>query len=71
MAMNPIRITVNGAARSVQPPVNLTQLLASLGLDGKPVVVEMNGEAVFPREHDSRTIHDGAVLEIVTLAAGG
>lgn len=71
MAMNPIQITLNGAEREFAAPLELHQLLASLGLDGKPVVVEINGEAISPRDHAGRSIHDGSKIEIVTLAAGG
>jgi len=71
MAMTSIQITLNGGVRAIQPPMNLRELLASLGLEGRPVVVEIDGEAVFPRDHANHPIADGAVIEIITLAAGG
>jgi thiamine biosynthesis protein ThiS len=71
MAMNLIQITLNGGIREIQSPMNLRELLSSLGLEGRPVVVEINGQAVFPRDHAVYPIAEGAVIEIVTLAAGG
>jgi sulfur carrier protein ThiS len=34
-------------------------------------VVEINRVALFPREYDEKIIEESAVIEIVTLAAGG
>jgi sulfur carrier protein ThiS len=34
-------------------------------------VVELNEEAIFPRDYPTARIDDGARVEIVTLAAGG
>ena len=64
-------ITLNGAPHSVSVETTVASLLESLGLAGKPVVVELDGEAVFPRDHPQTRIADGARVEIVTLAAGG
>jgi sulfur carrier protein len=64
-------ITLNGAPHSVSVETTVASLLESLGLAGKPVVVELVGEAVFPRDHPQTRIADGARVEIVTLAAGG
>lgn len=52
-------------------PLTVSALLAKLALDGKPVVVELNGVALRPREYGSAEITDGAKLEIVQVAAGG
>jgi len=71
MAMKPIQVTINGVTREIQPPMNLRVLLASLGLEGKPVVVEINNEPVFPRDHANHSLIDGSIIEIVTLTAGG
>lgn len=71
MAMNPIHITINGVTRMIQPPMTLRELLVSLGLEGKPVVCEINNQPVFPRDHAAHYLADGAIIEIVTLTAGG
>jgi sulfur carrier protein len=64
-------ITLNGVPHPLPPDTTVASLLDSLGLAGKPVVVELNGLAVFPRDHTKTAVQDGARIEIVTLAAGG
>ena len=46
-------------------------LLASIGLAGKPVIVELNKKALFPREYADSNLQDNDQLEIITIAAGG
>lgn len=64
-------ITLNGAPHPHPEPISVGQLLENLGLDGKPVVVELDGQAVFPRDHAQTLVQPGTRVEIVTLAAGG
>lgn len=67
----PATITLNGAPHPLAAATTLDLLLASLGLAAKPVVVELNEHAVFPRNYPLTLVEAGARLEIVTLAAGG
>jgi sulfur carrier protein len=65
-------IQLNGESRSLDGgPLTLTALLDSLGLGGKPVVVELDREAVFAKDYAATEVKDGAKLEIVMIAAGG
>jgi sulfur carrier protein len=64
-------ITLNGTPHPLPGETTVAGLLESLGLAGKPVVVELDGEAIFPRDHPQTPVRDGAHIEIVTLAAGG
>ncbi len=64
-------VTINGAPREAAAPQTITSLLALLGFADKPVVVELNREAISPRDHATTPVPDGSVIEIVTLAAGG
>jgi thiamine biosynthesis protein ThiS len=68
-----MNLTINGEQRELSEslPVNVGELLALLGLAGVPVVVELNHEALLPREHDVVPIADGDTLEIVRVVAGG
>jgi sulfur carrier protein len=70
MTGNPT-ITLNGAPHPIEAAIALDRFLDSIGLAGKPVVVELNEQAVFPRDYAATVIEPGARLEIVTLAAGG
>jgi len=64
-------ITLNGSPHSLSEETTVASLLESLGLADKPVVVELDGQAIFPRDHAQTLIREGARVEIVTLAAGG
>ncbi|MEP2775933.1 MAG: sulfur carrier protein ThiS [Luteolibacter sp.] len=64
-------IQLNGQAHPLENETTLTALLESLGLGGKPVVVEHNREAIRPADFSTTPVKSGDQLEIVTLAAGG
>ena len=68
---SPLTITLNGSPHILEAPVSLAGLLESIGLAGKPVVVELNETAVFPRDYEQTLVENGARVELVTLAAGG
>jgi thiamine biosynthesis protein ThiS len=67
----PATITLNGAPHPIEGAMPLDALLETLGFAGKPVVVERNEHAVFPRDYPRTIVGPGDSLEIVTLAAGG
>ncbi len=71
MEMNPVSIRLNGSPHSLDSPMPLSSLLESLGLAGKPVVVELDENAVFPMDYPNLIVGDGARVEVVVLAAGG
>lgn len=64
-------IQLNGKPHPLTTTPTLSALLESLGLWGKPVVVELNGQPVLPRNFPTTPVHDGDSLEVITLAAGG
>lgn len=66
-----MEIILNGQTHQLTAPTTLTELLVALSLDGKPVVAELNREAVLPRLFPETWINAGDRLEIITLAAGG
>ena len=66
-----MNITLNGSSHEIARPMPLTQLLESLGLAGKPVVIELDEQAVFPRDYEATQVNEGSRVEVVTLAAGG
>jgi thiamine biosynthesis protein ThiS len=67
----PPTILLNGSHHPLEHPLPLDQFLASIGLDGKPVVAELNERAIHPRDYPQTHVTPGDQLEIVTLAAGG
>jgi|DEB0MinimDraft_10_1074344.scaffolds.fasta_scaffold261898_2 thiamine biosynthesis protein ThiS len=66
-----IVVTVNGKDHQLPSGSTAHDLVASLGLEGRPVAVELN-EHVVPRvELTGRVLHQDDRLEIVTLVGGG
>lgn len=64
-------ITLNGQKHEISAAQPLTALLETLGLIGKPLVVEHNQIALLPKEIGSTQVNDGDVIEIVQITAGG
>jgi thiamine biosynthesis protein ThiS len=69
--MTEITITLNGKKHHLKASVSIDTLLTSIGLGDKPVVVELNQKALFPREYGAHTLTDGDQVEIISIAAGG
>ncbi len=66
-----MKIYLNGELREFAQEMSMSDLLADIGFGAKPVVVELNQEAIFARDYATTLIKDGARVEIVMLAAGG
>ncbi len=64
-------IKVNGAQRRFESELNLSDLLDRLGLAGKKVAVERNGEIVPRSRYAATPIASGDRLEIVVAVGGG
>jgi sulfur carrier protein len=63
---------LNGESRPFDADVStVARLLDTLGLSGKPLVVELDREPVFPADYGHTALRDGAAVEIVVIAAGG
>jgi sulfur carrier protein len=65
------QITLNGEPHAITVPLTIASLLESLGISRKPVVVELNGNALPPSEHSIAEVTDGSKVELIILAAGG
>jgi thiazole synthase len=67
-----LALTVNGAARTAPAGATVAELLRSLELDPRTVVVEHNGEILRDRASlGARPLHAGDVLELVHFVGGG
>ena len=66
-----MQITLNGQAHPIEAEITLTQLLESLNLGAKPVVAELNGQAILPRDFPTTPMRANDRIEVVALAAGG
>lgn len=66
-----IRITVNGHPREMPRAATVAALVALLGLEGKRIAVERNGDIVPKSRHGQTELVDGDTLEIVAAVGGG
>ena len=71
MSTAAVGITVNGERRAVEAGVSALDVVADLGLAGRPVAVEVNERVVPRRDLAACMLSDGDRLEIVTLVGGG
>lgn len=66
-----MKLIINGDPREMSAPLTVSGLLDWLGFGKKPVVVELNQRALFPREFADTALHEGDRVEIVQITAGG
>ena len=66
-----MQVMVNGAARSVEAPASLAELVRALGLEGKRIAIERNGEIVPKSRYAITRVDPGDRLEIVAAVGGG
>jgi len=66
-----VKVTVNGAERSVPEGFTLGQLVRELGLEKNPIAIELNLQVVPRARHGETPLAEGDRLEIVTLVGGG
>lgn len=66
-----MKVIANGDAMEVPDGSTVEDLLGRLGLGGKWVLVERNGEPVARRELGTTVLADGDRLELVRAVAGG
>lgn len=66
-----LAITVNGEARQFPAPLTVAGLTDQLGLTGKRIAVERNGEIVPKSRHAMVELTTGDRLEIVVAVGGG
>jgi thiamine biosynthesis protein ThiS len=67
-----MNLRVNGSAREISAGSTIADLLATLGIDARMVVVEHNGEIVRDRAVlATRSLGNGDRLEIVHFVGGG
>lgn len=64
-------VVVNGQDRQVDGPSTVLDLLYSLDLDPRAVVVELNREIIRRPSLGSTALHDGDQVELVHFVGGG
>lgn len=66
-----MRLTLNGQARDTETGTTISDLLTSLQLAEKLVLVELNGQAVQRADFPATKLDEGDSLEIVRMVGGG
>ena len=69
--MTELTITVNGEARHILGPATLLDLLATLELDARQVVVELNREIIRRPRLGETALSTGDQVELVHFVGGG
>ena len=66
-----MQVTVNGTPRAIDAPLTLADLVRALGLEGKRIAVERNGEIVPKSRYAVTRVDADDRLEIVGAVGGG
>ena len=64
-------LRVNGAERRFAPPLTVEGLVGKLGVEGRRVAIERNGEIVPRSRYAEVELADGDRLEVVVAVGGG
>ena len=66
-----MRVTLNGEPFEAATGTTLALLLDRLEMGGDRVAAAVNGEVVPRREHATRALREGDVIEVIHAVAGG
>lgn len=66
-----ITVSINGAPRLIQDSTSVAALIEELGLAGKRIALERNGEIVPRSTFSALQLVDGDKLEVVVAVGGG
>ncbi|HEX4885063.1 MAG TPA: sulfur carrier protein ThiS [Casimicrobiaceae bacterium] len=64
-------VAVNGRPHPLQDGMTVADLVRDLGLAGKRIAVEVNGQVVPKSRHETAALADGDRVEIVGAVGGG
>ena len=66
-----LMLRINGAVRRFEPPLTVAGLVGRLGVEGRRVAIERNGEIVPRSRYGDVLLADGDRLEVVVAVGGG
>jgi thiamine biosynthesis protein ThiS len=66
-----VELIVNGLPRAFEAPLTAEGLLASLGLDARAVVVEVNRRIIRAADLSGTALAPGDTVELVHFVGGG
>ena len=66
-----IEIRLNGKLHQLAEQSSVVGMLSSIGFAGRPVLVEVNQQALLATEHATTILHAGDQVEVIQIVAGG
>ena len=66
-----ITVSINGAARQLSDSTSVAALIEEMGMTGKRIALERNGEIVPRSLFAAQRLADGDKLEVVVAVGGG
>jgi sulfur carrier protein len=66
-----ITVSINGTARQLPVSTSVAKLIEEMGLAGKRIALERNGEIVTRSSFSTQQLADGDKLEVVIAVGGG
>ena len=66
-----ITVSINGAIRQFPEPISVAALIDEMGMTGKRIALERNGEIVPRSAFAAQQLADGDRLEVVVAVGGG
>ncbi len=69
--MKVITVSINGATRQLPDSTSVAALIEEMGLTGKRIALERNGEIVPRSSFAAQRLADGDKLEVVVAVGGG
>jgi sulfur carrier protein len=66
-----ITVSINGAIRQFPEPISVAALIDEMGMTGKRIALERNGEIVPRSAFATQQLADGDRLEVVVAVGGG
>lgn len=66
-----MKVRVNGTERTIAPETTLRSLLGALGFDRDGIAVAVDRVVVPRSEHATRTLSEGADVEVIRAVGGG
>jgi len=66
-----ISVRINGSQQTFEQQTSIADLVASMGLTGKRIAIECNGEIVSRSLFTQRLLSEGDKIEVVVAVGGG
>ncbi|MDP4028305.1 MAG: sulfur carrier protein ThiS [Gallionella sp.] len=66
-----ITVSINGAIRQFPEPISVAALIDEMGMTGKRIALERNGEIVPRSAFATQQLAEGDRLEVVVAVGGG